>query len=56
MNNNRDNYAVANAFDMARLLEISLPEPPAPIFGWTSMSCNGWASCTQGPRHVIPCW
>ncbi|GAC1343800.1 MAG: DUF72 domain-containing protein [Candidatus Dormibacteria bacterium] len=31
MNNNRDNYAVVNAFDMARLLDLSLPEPPPPI-------------------------
>ncbi|MFN2451559.1 MAG: DUF72 domain-containing protein [Candidatus Dormibacteria bacterium] len=31
MNNNRDNYAVVNAFDMARLLDVALPEPPPPI-------------------------
>ena len=31
MNNNRDNFAVVNAFDMARLLDVELPEPPPPI-------------------------
>jgi uncharacterized protein YecE (DUF72 family) len=31
MNNNRSNYAVVNAFDMAHLLEIGLPRPPEPI-------------------------
>ncbi len=28
MNNNRSNYAVANAYDIAHLLEIPLPRPP----------------------------
>lgn len=31
MNNNRGNYAVVNAFDMAALLEVPLPRPPEPI-------------------------
>jgi len=31
MNNNRSNYAVVNAFDMAHLLDIGLPRPPLPI-------------------------
>jgi hypothetical protein len=31
MNNNRDNYAVVNAFDMAALLGLRLPRPPDPI-------------------------
>lgn len=31
MNNNRSNYAVANAFDLAALLGISLPPPPSPV-------------------------
>ena len=28
MNNNRSNYAVANAFDMAALLDVRMPRPP----------------------------
>ena len=28
LNNNRSNYAVVNAFDMAALLDIPLPRPP----------------------------
>jgi uncharacterized protein YecE (DUF72 family) len=31
MNNNRSNYAVVNGFDMAHLLGIRTPRPPAPI-------------------------
>ena len=31
MNNNRSNYAVVNGFDMAHLLGVRLPRPPAPI-------------------------
>ena len=31
MNNNRSNYAVVNAFDMAHLLELGPPIPPQPI-------------------------
>lgn len=31
MNNNRSNYAVVNAFDMAALLGIPLPPPPPPV-------------------------
>lgn len=31
MNNNRSNYAVVNAFDMAHLLDLTLPRPPPPI-------------------------
>jgi uncharacterized protein YecE (DUF72 family) len=31
LNNNRSNYAVVNAFDMAHLLDIGLPRPPEPI-------------------------
>ena len=31
MNNNRSNYAVVNGFDMAHLLGVDLPRPPAPI-------------------------
>src|SRR5487761_228884 len=31
MNNNRSNYAVVNAFDMAHLLELGPPRPPEPI-------------------------
>jgi hypothetical protein len=31
MNNNRSNYAVVNGFDMAHLLGVALPRPPAPI-------------------------
>jgi uncharacterized protein YecE (DUF72 family) len=31
MNNNRSNYAVVNAFDMAALLEVALPRPPGPV-------------------------
>ncbi len=31
MNNNRSNYAVVNAFDLAHLLEIPLPRPPDPV-------------------------
>jgi uncharacterized protein YecE (DUF72 family) len=31
MNNNRSNYAVVNAFDMAALLSLPLPRPPGPI-------------------------
>jgi uncharacterized protein YecE (DUF72 family) len=30
-NNNRSNYAVVNAFDMAHLLDITTPRPPAAI-------------------------
>jgi uncharacterized protein YecE (DUF72 family) len=31
LNNNRSNYAVVNAFELAALLEVPLPAPPAPI-------------------------
>jgi len=31
MNNNRSNYAVVNGFDMAHLLGVRLPRPPAPV-------------------------
>src|ERR1019366_9173503 len=31
MNNNRSNYAVVNGFDMAHLLGVRTPRPPAPI-------------------------
>lgn len=31
LNNNRDNYAVTNAFDLAALLGARLPRPPEPI-------------------------
>lgn len=31
MNNNRSNYAVVNAFDLAALLDVPLPAPPAPV-------------------------
>jgi uncharacterized protein YecE (DUF72 family) len=31
MNNNRANYAVVNAFDLAAILGISLPPPPPPV-------------------------
>jgi uncharacterized protein YecE (DUF72 family) len=31
LNNNRSNYAVVNAFDMAALLGVSMPRPPGPI-------------------------
>jgi len=31
MNNNRSNYAVVNGFDIAHLLGVPLPRPPAPI-------------------------
>ncbi|MFN2582794.1 MAG: DUF72 domain-containing protein [Candidatus Dormibacteria bacterium] len=31
MNNNRSNYAVVNAFDIAALLDAPLPRPPEPI-------------------------
>ena len=31
MNNNRSNYAVVNAFDIAALLGSPLPRPPEPV-------------------------
>ena len=31
MNNNRSNYAVVNAFDIAALLGVPLPRPPEPV-------------------------
>src|SRR5438552_10469665 len=31
LNNNRSNYAVVNAFDMAALLAVPLPRPPEPV-------------------------
>lgn len=31
LNNNRSNYAVVNAFDLAALLDVPLPRPPDPI-------------------------
>jgi hypothetical protein len=31
MNNNRSNYAVVNAFDLAALLDVPLPLPPPPV-------------------------
>ena len=31
LNNNRGNYAVVNAFDLAALLDMRLPRPPEPI-------------------------
>jgi uncharacterized protein YecE (DUF72 family) len=31
LNNNRSNYAVVNAFDLAALLEVPLPPPPPPV-------------------------
>lgn len=31
MNNNRSNYAVVNAYDMAALLGVPLPPPPPPV-------------------------
>ncbi|HKR99635.1 MAG TPA: DUF72 domain-containing protein [Candidatus Dormibacteraeota bacterium] len=31
LNNNRDNYAVANAFDLGELLGARLPRPPEPV-------------------------
>ena len=31
LNNNRSNYAVVNAFDLAALLEVPLPAPPPPV-------------------------
>jgi len=31
LNNNRSNYAVVNAFDMAALLGLPMPPPPEPI-------------------------
>ena len=31
LNNNRSNYAVANAFDFGALLDLHLPRPPQPI-------------------------
>lgn len=30
-NNNRSNYAVVNAFDLASLFDVPLPEPPPPV-------------------------
>jgi len=31
LNNNRSNYAVVNAFDLAALLDVPLPPPPPPV-------------------------
>ncbi|HEX3607633.1 MAG TPA: DUF72 domain-containing protein [Candidatus Dormibacteraeota bacterium] len=31
MNNNRSNYAVVNAFELAALLDVELPPPPPPV-------------------------
>jgi len=31
LNNNRSNYAVVNAFDLAALLEVPLPPLPPPV-------------------------
>ncbi len=57
MNNNRSNYAVVNGFDMAHLLEVSLPRPPEPIFRRLEQrdgEAPGWAREAREPLPLDP--
>jgi hypothetical protein len=66
MNNNRSNYAVVNGFDMAHLLGVRTPRPPAPILrrmeardgdlpGWVREAAEPPApSALEGSRQWAP--
>jgi len=57
MNNNRSNYAVVNAFDVAALLGSPLPRPPEPILA-TLRARDGrepdWVARSPDPPEVRP--
>jgi uncharacterized protein YecE (DUF72 family) len=55
-NNNRGNYAVVNAFDMAAMLGPLPPRPPAPIIEamWRRDGHEpGWVRETQEPPDIV---
>ncbi|HET9051033.1 MAG TPA: DUF72 domain-containing protein [Candidatus Dormibacteraeota bacterium] len=52
MNNNRSNYAVANAFDMAALLDIRMPRPPQGVIDTVharDRSIPSWVDASEPP-------
>jgi uncharacterized protein YecE (DUF72 family) len=52
MNNNRSNYAVANAFDMAALLDIRVPRPPQGVIDTLHARDGGvpdWVAASEPP-------
>jgi len=57
MNNNRSNYAVVNAFDIAALLGSPLPRPPEPVLA-TMRERDGrepaWVAGAEAPPDVEP--
>ena len=55
LNNNRSNYAVANAFDFAALLGVGLPRPPVPIVDRIverDGGAPGWLAAAQPPAAL----
>jgi uncharacterized protein YecE (DUF72 family) len=55
MNNNRSNYAVANAFDMAALLDIRVPRPPQGVIDTLHArdgSVPDWVAASEPPPAV----
>ena len=57
MNNNRSNYAVINAFDIAALLGAPLARPPEPVLA-AMRARDGrepdWLARAPEPRGVMP--
>ncbi len=55
LNNNRSNYAVVNAFDVAALLDLHLPRPPQPVIDRLAErdgEVPGWVADAPGPPPV----
>jgi uncharacterized protein YecE (DUF72 family) len=57
LNNNRSNYAVVNAFDMAALLDEPLPRPPEPVLEVMRQRDGeepAWLAETEPPPEPTP--